>query len=101
MISSCIPKLKEPWIHLCRQQEYLGKTGMQFGIDKCAMLVMKKAKIVKSNDIQLPNDKVITSLEEGESYKYLGVLEAGQVMVKERVGTVLQKSKKSVESKVK
>ena len=74
---------------------------MQFGIDKCAMLVMKKAKIVKSNDIQLPNDKVITSLEEGESYKYLGVLEAGQVMVKERVGTVLQKSKKSVESKVK
>ena len=74
---------------------------MQFGIDKCAMLVMKKAKIVKSNDIQLPNDKVITSLEEGESYKYLGVLEAGQVMVKERVGPVLQKSKKSVESKVK
>ena len=74
---------------------------MQFGIDKCAMLVMKKAKIVKSNDIQLPNDKVITSLEEGESYQYLGVLEAGQVMVKESVGTVLQKSKKSVESKVK
>ena len=74
---------------------------MQFGIDKCAMLVMKKAKIVKSNDIQLPNDKVITSLEEGESYKYLGVLEADQVMVKERVGAVLQKSKKSVESKVK
>ena len=56
---------------------------MQFGIDKCAMLVMKKAKIVKSNDIQLPNDKVITSLEEGESYKYLGVLEADQVMWKE------------------
>ena len=57
---------------------------MQFGIDKCAMLVMKKAKIVKSNDIQLPNDKVITSLEEGESYKYLGVLEADQVMWKEQ-----------------
>ena len=45
---------------------------------------MKKAKIVKSNDIQLPNDKVITSLEEGESYKYLGVLEADQVMWKEQ-----------------
>ena len=57
---------------------------MQFGIDKCAMLVMKKAKIVKSNDIQLPNDKVITSLEEGESYKYLGVLETDQVMWKEQ-----------------
>ena len=33
--------------------------------------------------IQLPNDKVIKSLEEGESYKYLGVLEANEVMVSE------------------
>ena len=39
---------------------------MQLGIDKCAMLVMKKGTIVKSDHIQLPNDKVIKSLEEGE-----------------------------------
>ena len=57
--------------------------GMQFGIDKCAMLVMKKGKIVKSDGIQLPNGKVVISLEEGESYKYLGVLEADEVMVNE------------------
>ena len=57
--------------------------GMQFGIDKCAMLVMKKGKIVKSDGIQLPNDKVIKSLQEGESYKYLGVPEADEVMVNE------------------
>ena len=57
--------------------------GMQFEIDKCAMLVMKKGKIVKSDGIQLPNDKVIKSLEEGESYKYLGVLEADVVIVNE------------------
>ena len=44
---------------------------------------MKKGKIVKSDGIQLPNDKVIKSLEEGESYKYLGVLEADEVMVSE------------------
>ena len=55
--------------------------GMQFGIDKCAMLVMKKGRIVKSDGIQLPNDKVIKTLEEGQSYKYLGLLEAGEVMV--------------------
>ena len=41
---------------------------MQFGFDKCAMLVMKKGKIVKSDGIQLPNDQVIKSLEGGESY---------------------------------
>ena len=57
--------------------------GMQFGMDKCAMLVMKKGKIVKSDGIQLANDKVIKLLEEGESYKYLGVLEADEVIVNE------------------
>ena len=56
---------------------------MQIGIDKCVMLAMKKGKMVKSDGIQLLNDKVIKSLEEGESYKYLGVLEADEVMVHE------------------
>ena len=50
--------------------------GMEFGIEKCAMLVMEKAKIAKSVGIQLPDSKVINSLQEGESYNYLGILEA-------------------------
>ena len=45
--------------------------GMEFGIEKCAMLVMEKGKIVKSVGIELPNDKVIKSLQEVESYEYL------------------------------
>ena len=49
--------------------------GMEFGIEKCAMLVMEKGKIVKSVGIGLPDGKVIKSLQEGESYKYLGILE--------------------------
>ena len=48
--------------------------GMEFGIEKCTMLVMKKGKIVKSVGIELPHGKVIKSLQEGESYKYLGIL---------------------------
>ena len=56
---------------------------MQIEIDKCVMLAMKKGKMAKSDRIQLLNDKVIKSLEEGESYKYLGVLEADEVMVNE------------------
>ena len=36
---------------------------------------MEKGKIVKSADIELPDGKVIKSLKEGESYKYLGILE--------------------------
>ena len=54
--------------------------GMEFGIEKCAMLVMKKGKIVKSVGIELPNGKVIKSLQEGECCKYLGILEADKVL---------------------
>ena len=54
--------------------------GMEFGIEKCAMLVMEKGKIVKSVGIELPDGKVIKSLQEGESYKYLGFLGAEEKM---------------------
>ena len=50
--------------------------GMEFSIKKCAMLVMEKRKIVKSVGIELPDGKVIELLQEGESYKYLGILVA-------------------------
>ena len=38
---------------------------------------------MKSNAIQLPDDKVIKSLEERESYNSFGVLEANEVMANE------------------
>ena len=53
---------------------------MEFGIEKCAMLVMEKGKIVKSVGIELPDGKVNKSLEEGESYKYLEILEADKFL---------------------
>ena len=53
---------------------------MEFDIEKCAMLVVKKRKIVKSVGIELPDDGVIKSLQEGESCKYLGILEAGKFL---------------------
>ena len=40
--------------------------GIEFGIEKCAMLVMEKGKTVKSVGIELPDGKVIKSLQEGE-----------------------------------
>ena len=42
--------------------------GMEFGIEKCAMLVMEKGKILKSVCIQLPDGKFIKLLQEDESY---------------------------------
>ena len=49
---------------------------IEFGIEKCAMLIMEKGKIVKSVGVELPDGKVMKLLQEGESYRYLGILEA-------------------------
>ena len=43
--------------------------GIEFGIEKCAMLVMEKGKIVKSVVIALPDGQVIKLLQKSESYK--------------------------------
>ena len=58
-------------------------TGMEFGIEKCDMLVIEKGKIVKSVGIEFPDGNVIKSLQEGESYKYLGILEADRILGEE------------------
>ena len=44
------------------------------------MLVMEKGKIVKSVGIELSDGKVIKSLQKGENYKYLGILEADRFL---------------------
>ena len=41
---------------------------------------MEKGKILKSVSLELPYGKVIQSLEEGESYKYLGILEVDKFL---------------------
>ena len=38
---------------------------MEFGIEKCAMLIMEKGKIMKSVGIELLHGKVFKSLQEG------------------------------------
>ena len=50
--------------------------GVEFSIEKCAMLVIEKGKIVKTVGIKLQDGKVIKSLQEGENYKYLEILVA-------------------------
>ena len=53
---------------------------MEFGIENSAMLVMEKGKVVKSVNIEWPDGKVTKLLQEGESYKYLGILEADKFL---------------------
>ena len=61
---------------------------MEFGIEKCAMLVMKSGKQHRTDGMKLPNHDRIRTLEEKESYKYWGILEPDtikQVQMKDTI----------------
>ena len=47
------------------------------------MYVLKRGKRTVCEGISLPDNLVIKSLEEDGSYKYLGILEADQIMHKD------------------
>ena len=57
--------------------------GMQFGLEKCASMTMKRGKRVHSDGIALPDGAQLRALGEEESYRYLGVLESDHVLHKE------------------
>ena len=79
-------------------------TGMDFGVEKCTVMVMKRGKLDKSEGIRLPDGRIIRSIgDDVEGCKYLGVLEADDIMhdevkrsMKEYVGRV----KKTLSSKL-
>ena len=50
---------------------------MEFGIEKCAMRVMKSGKEHLTDRMELLNQDNIRTLEEKKTYKYLGILMAG------------------------
>ena len=55
---------------------------MEFGIEKCNILILKRGINDKNRDIMLPNNLKIFSLKKGENYKYLGILEAKDINTK-------------------
>ena len=52
---------------------------MEFGINKCVVLIMKRGKFHYCKGIKLPDGQSIKGLDEGDGYKYLGMLEVGEV----------------------
>ena len=49
---------------------------MEFGIEKCALLVMKSGQRHLTDETELQNQNKIRTLAENDTYKYLGILEA-------------------------
>ena len=61
---------------------------IEFGIEKCAMLVMKSGKRRMTEGVELPNQVKIRTYGEKETLKYLWILEADsikQVEMKEKI----------------
>ena len=93
-ISSCTQKDLESLIQTVRI--YSSDIGMEFGLEKCASLVMKRGKIVESDGITLPDDKMIRNLKEDERYKYLGVQELDDIKTSEMKERVSKEYKRRV-----
>ena len=92
----------ETLIHTVRI--YSRDIGMEFGIEKCAMLVMKSGKRLLTDGMELLNKDKIKTLAENETYKYLGILEADtikQVEMKDKnQKEYLRKTGKLLETKL-
>uniref|UniRef100_A0A803THT2 Reverse transcriptase domain-containing protein n=1 Tax=Anolis carolinensis TaxID=28377 RepID=A0A803THT2_ANOCA len=63
--------------------------NMEFGLDKCSTVALKKGKIIESEGINMPNGQTIKS-HQPEAYKYLGILQLDNIK-HEHVKTVVSK----------
>ena len=92
----------ETLIHAVRI--YSQDIGMEFGIEKCAMLVMKCGKRHLTDGMEQRNQNKIKTFAEKETYKYLGTLEADtikQVELKEKIQKeYLRRTRKLLETKL-
>ena len=76
MTSNCSQKKEEELENLLHAVRiYSQDIGMEFGIEKCAMGVMKIGKQHLTDGMELPNQDKIRTPREKETYKYLGILE--------------------------
>ena len=71
----------ETLIHTVRI--YSKDIGMELGIEKCAMLVMKSGKRHLTDRMEQSDQDKIRTLAENETYKYLGNLEADTIKQEE------------------
>ena len=92
----------ETLIHAVRI--YSQDIGMEFGIGKCAMLVMKNGKLHMTDGNELPNQDRNRTLKENETYKYMGIFEADtikQVQMKDMIRKeYLWRTRKILETKL-
>ena len=84
LYGSCRKELE----NLCAVVDKFSKDiRMEFGLKKCATVVMKDGVRERCDELVLPDGRAMQEVEE-EGYKYLGVLETDRMMMKEMKGKV-------------
>ena len=56
------------------------KVAIEFGISKCEHVTMKAGKLVSVGGLELSSGEIIPELESDKGYKYLGILEANDII---------------------
>ena len=52
--------------------------GMEFGLKKCGVVILKKGKLAKFDGIHLSNQEIMKEVDEN-GYAYLGILELDEI----------------------
>ena len=77
---------------------------MEFGLQKYAVVIMKRGKMENCEGVKLPDGGLLKGLEKDESYKYFGVLEADDIKQQELKNSVtkeyFRRVKKILKSKL-
>jgi hypothetical protein len=63
--------------------QYSADIGMDFGISKCATMVIKRGKMCEDDGVILPDGQVVPGLKLEDSYKYLGIVQADSIKQRE------------------
>ena len=77
---------------------------MEFGIDKCASVTIKRGQKISTKGVTLPDGNILQDVKEEEGYRYLGILEADKIYNKQMKEvtsrTYLQRVKKVLKSQL-
>ena len=74
--------------------------GMKFGIDKCSVLATKRGQEFEYNGTELENGEEISQIGE-EAYKYLAILEKGDICQEEMKENIRKESFKRLRATMK
>ena len=50
--------------------------NMEFGLEKCTKITFKRGKLTHVQNLVIDSNRVIQELEQGKTYKYLGIEES-------------------------